>query len=235
MSKEAMGANVASGRRTSFVRLGGVAGLLTALTALTLNFLLVAPAPEFNAPVGEIASYVAEHADGLALSNRLRYVVYLFLVFFGVGLYRLVVGLGQGDDGAWATIGLLGTIWIAAAGTVANSVEAAGIWQAHSAAEQPQLLIAIWGISGALFIAVQLGWGSLMLGFSVAGRLTGMMPLWLVGLGIVSAATCFVGAIGVLSVMRGGWVELPAFASFALFSVWVAATSILMLRKPNRD
>jgi hypothetical protein len=213
----------------SLVRLGGFAGLLFVAFALTLNVVLTPASPDFNAPLEEIAAYVSEHASVLAVANALRYVVYFLLPFYAVGLYRFVRGSTDGTQ-AWATVGLLAAVWILAIGTVANSVETAGLWQADSAAQRPQLLLAVWGISGALFITVQLAWGTLTLACSVAGRRAGVVPVWLLGLGLVTFLSCLAGSVGVLSVMNGGWAQVPAFSSFAAFPLWVAITSVLMIR-----
>jgi hypothetical protein len=90
--------------------------------------------------------------------------------------------------------------------------------------------MAIWSISGTLFITVQLAWGTLALGFSVAGRMARVVPVWLLGLGSITFASCMIGAVGVLSVMNGGWTQIPAYTSFALFPLWAAAMSVLMIR-----
>lgn len=231
MSEVAAAANASSTKSDGFVRLGGIAGLLLVLTALILNFVLVTPSPAFNAPVDEIAEYVTLNAPALATSNTLRYAIYLLLPFFGVALARFVEGPADGQQRAWALVGLFGAIWLPAVGTIGNSVEAAGIWQADIAAQQPQLLMTIWSVGGALFIAAQLAWGTLIMGFSVAGSLTGVIPRWLASLGLVTAATCFVGALGIQSVMNGGWAQVPWFASIPLFAVWVAIVSVLMIRR----
>lgn len=231
MSEFAAATGTSSRRSDGFVRLGGFAGVLLVLTALTLNFVLVTPSPAFDAPVDEIAEYVTLNAPVLAKSNTLRYAVYLLLPFFGVALARFVAGPADGQHRGWALVGLIGVIWVPAVGTIANSVEAAGIWQSETAARQPQLLMTIWSVGGALFIAAQLAWGTLIMGFSVAGSLTGVIPRWLARLGFVAVACCLVGALGIQSVMNGGWAQVPWFASIPLFAVWVAIVSVLMIRK----
>jgi hypothetical protein len=227
------GTTTPSVTHASFVRPAGAAGLLLVVTALLLNFALIpAPSPAFDAPAGEIAAYVDEHAGTLAVSNALRWAVFVLMPFFAVGVYRFVSGADEGPQRSWGLFGLLAAVWIPAVGTVANSIESAGVWKADELAQQPQMLMALWAASSAIFITVQAAWGTLVLAFSVAGRLSGTMPAWLTGLGVVTFVACMVGAVGVISVLNGGWAQIPAFFSYALFTLWVAVTSVLMLRRP---
>jgi hypothetical protein len=216
----------------SFVRLGGLAGLLMVLMALTLNFALTpTPYPAFDAPIDEIAAYVDEHAGVLAVANALRWVVFVLLPFFAVGFYRFASGQDDGPHRSWAMVGVLAAVWIPAVGTVANSIEVAGIWKVDEVAQQPQLLMACWVISSAIFITVQAAWGMLALAFSVAGWLAEVIPGWLAGLGAVTFVTCISGTVGVMSVLDGGWAEAPAFASYGLFPLWLTITSVHMVRR----
>ena len=88
--------------------------------------------------MGGIAAYIASGADMLAVGSGLRYLAFVLLLIFAVGLYTFVGGRGRdgGTQGAWATVGLLGGLWIAAVGTVANSVETVGAWRAETLADQ---------------------------------------------------------------------------------------------------
>lgn len=56
-------------------------------------------------------------------------------------------------------------------------------------------------------------------------------PPWLMGLGLVTAASGLVGAVGIRSVMTGGWAGGPAFAAFVLVALWAGVTSVLKVRK----
>ena len=73
---------------------------------------------------------------------------------------------------------LLGSAAIVAIGTVANSMVAVAIWRADTLAEQLQLLTALSSISNVLFNAALVAWAILIVGFSVAGRGSGVVPAW---------------------------------------------------------
>jgi hypothetical protein len=173
--------------RDPFIRLAGVAGLLTQVLGIVINVLLLAPPPDppggLDTPIREVAAYVIEKGDRLALGHGLRYVAQILLLVFGAGLYCLVNSQRDGRHEGWAIVGLLATVWIPAVGIAAQSAEGVAVWQADTLAQQPQLALALWGISNVLWNATLVPFCALMLGFSLAGRASGVFPLWLVGLG----------------------------------------------------
>lgn len=176
--------------RDPFIRLAGVAGLLTQVLGIVINVLLLAPPPDppggLDTPIREVAAYVIEKGDRLALGHGLRYVAQILLLVFGAGLYCLVNSQRDGRHEGWAIVGLLATVWIPAVGIAAQSAEGVAVWQADTLAQQPQLALALWGISNVLWNATLVPFCALMLGFSLAGRASGVFPLWLVGLGLAA-------------------------------------------------
>jgi hypothetical protein len=221
------------GASASFVRWGGVAGLLATALGLVVNVVLLAPpppAPDLATPIPEVAEYIEQQAGNISAGHALRYPAQILLLFFGVAAYCFV----RGPDGArqrpWALLGLLAAMWVPSVGIVANSVEVVAVWQAATIAEQPQLLTALWGISGALWNSLLAPFATLIIAFSLAGRMTGVLPKWLVAIGLVIFVSGAIGVIGHTSVMTGGWIQVPAVTAFLLIPVWIAITSILMLR-----
>lgn len=222
------------GTHDGFIRLGGIAGLIITVIAAIVNMVLVgADAPGFDSPIEEVASYVALEADRIAAGSALRYAAQFLLILLAVGLFRFVWGPEDGSHRSWAIVGLLGAVWIAATGAVANAAELAGVWQADALAA-PSQLTAVWGMNIATFIALLVPWATFILGFSVAGRASGVLPRWMLGLGLVVAMTGLVGAMGTLSVLVGGFAEPVAITSYSLAGLWVLLCSILMVRKTWR-
>jgi hypothetical protein len=131
-------------------------------------------------------------------------------------------------------VGLLGAVWIAATGSVANAAEVVGVWQADVLAEQSQLVAAVWGLNIATFIALLMPWSTFILGFSAAGRASGVLPPWMLGLGLLIASSGLVGTIGIRSVMAGGFAEPIAITAYSLSGLWVLVSSILMIRRSRR-
>ena len=233
MSEAPAAAGPSPKARDPVVRLAGVAGLLAQVLAVVINVVLLAPPPDppegLDTPVIEVAAYVAEKGDMLALGHGLRYVAQVLLLIFGVGLYRLVKGPHDGAHQGWAMVGLLATVWIPAVGIIAQSIEGVAVWQSETLAEQPQLALALWGISTFLWNATLVPFSAQMLGFSLAGRASGVFPLWLVSLGLAAAASGLVGAFATASTAGEGW-EVPLYVFLALVSPWMIITSIRMIR-----
>jgi hypothetical protein len=234
-AQAAVATDTKGGVQDGFIRLGGIAGLLVTLIGAIVNLFLVgADAPGFDAPLDEVASYVALEADRVAAGSALRYAAQFLLIFLAVGLYRLVRGSEDGPHRSWALVGLLGAVWIAATGSVANAMEVVAVWQADALADQTQLAAAVWGMNIAAFIALLVPWATFILGFSMAGRASGALPAWMFGLGLLITTTGLIGATGSRSVMGGGFAEPVAITAFSLSGLWVLVSSILMLRRSWR-
>ncbi|HEX9855098.1 MAG TPA: hypothetical protein VGC47_07275 [Acidimicrobiia bacterium] len=214
------------------IRIGGIAGLLAGLLALSLNFILLgSETPDPNAPVSEIAAYVQGHTEALMASTTARFGVFFLLVIFGVGLYRLSRGSSEGHHRAWAVMGMAGVVWLVSVGTVSNSIELAGVWQAGSLDTRPEMLMTIWSLASVMFVANAIAWATFVLGFTMAGVVNESLPRLLGGYGIVVAALCLAGGIGVGSVVNEGWFQYPWFLSELLFVLWLFSTAGLMIKR----
>jgi hypothetical protein len=234
MTAQALGTNVPAATHDSFIRMGGIAGLIVTLVGVVVNLFLVgADAPGFDAPLDEVAGFVAIAADRIAAGSALRYAAQFLLIVLAVGLFRFVRGSEDGPQSSWAIMGLLGAVWIAATGAVANAAEVVAVWQAEALADQSQFAAAVWGMNIATFIALLIPWGTFILGFSVAGRVGGVLPAWMMWLGVVIATSGLIGAMGTRSVMVGGVAEPVAITSYSLAGLWVLLSSILMIRRSS--
>ena len=219
--------------RDPFLRIAGVAGLSVPALAIVINVVLLAPPPEppsgLDAPIAEVAAYVAERGDRLALGHALRYAAQVLNLVFAAGLYRLVQGSHDGAHRGWAIVGLLGAVWIPSVGIVAQSFEGVAVWQAGSLAEQPQLALALWGSSTFLWNSILVPFSALMLGFSLAGGASARFPRWLVVLGLAAAASAFAGACITAATAAEGW-SVPVDVFLILVLPWTVSASIVMIR-----
>lgn len=132
-------------------------------------------------------------------------------------------------------VGLLATVWIPAVGITAQSLEGVAVWQSQNLVQQPQLALALWGISTFLWNSTLVPFGALVLGFSLAGRTGGTFPFWLVALGLAASAAGLVGAF-MTATTAGSGGDVPVAVFFTLFSPWVVITSARMiLVRHDRD
>jgi hypothetical protein len=210
-----------------------MAGLLVPILAVVINVVLLAPPPEppsdLNTPIAEVVAYVAAKGDMIALGHGLRYVAQILGLIFAVGLYRLVQGPRDGAHRAWAMVGVLAAFWVPPVGVVAQSIEGVAVWQAQALAEQPQLALALWGISTFVWNSILVPFSVLILGFSLAGRGSGTLPLWLVVLGLVASASGLLGGFVTASTAGEGW-AVPFIAFAVLVQPWMIITGVLMIR-----
>jgi hypothetical protein len=220
-------------RSDPFVRSAGIAGLLVPVLAFVINVVLLAPPPDppggLNVPIADVVAYVNEKGEMLTLGHGLRYLTQVLGIIFAAGLYRFVQGPHDGAHRTWALVGLLSAFWVPALGIVAQSLEGVAVWQARTLAEQPQLAMALWGISSFLWNSILVPFSVLLLGFSLAGRGSGVFPAWLVVLGLAAAAAGMLGAFVTAATAGEGW-AVP-FAMFAvLVQPWMIVTSVSMIR-----
>jgi hypothetical protein len=225
--------------RDNFLRVAGVAGLAVAVLGVVINVVLLAPPPEppggLNAPIQDVAAYVVVKGEMLAWGHGLRFAAQVLLLIFGAGLFRFVQGAGDGGHRGWAMVGLLAAVWIPAVGIVAQSLEGVAVWQSATLAQQPQLAVALWGLSVFLWNSTLVPFSALILGFSLAGRAARVFPGWLVVTGLAAAASGFVGAFVAAASAGQAW-DLPVGIFFALVSPWLIVTSIQMMRRqPDRS
>ena len=220
-------------RSDPFVRLAGVAGLLVPVLGIVINVVLLAPPPDppssLNAPIADVVAYVIEKGEMLTLGHGLRYLTQVLGIIFAAGLYRLVQGPRDGAHRAWALVGLLSAFWVPAVGMVAQSLEGVAVWQARTLAEQPQLAVALWGISNFLWNSILVPFSVLLLGFSLAGRGSGVFPAWLVALGLAAAAAGMLGAFVTAATAGEGW-AVPFVVFAVLLQPWLIVTSVRMIR-----
>jgi len=211
--------------------LGGMAGLLATVFAILINFILISPPPPYNSSLQVITNYLQQESEMIVLGAGLRYLVWPLGLIFAVGLYQFVRGEEDGNHRSWAKVGLLGFVWMCSVGAVANSAEIIAAWRIDTLEAQPQLLTGLWSTSFVLFTSVMVPWATAILSFSIAGRLSGVIPVWIAGLGLIMAIFGLMTGVGIVSVVTGGWAEIPSFVAFILVNIWVLAVSVLMLRK----
>jgi hypothetical protein len=225
-------------REASLVRLGGLAGLLN--IGLYLSFTLVLtrfPGPS-SVPLGELKTYVSDHASVMAVTNGLRYLVLLCIAFFAVGMYTLTSrgATRTGTGNAWGILGLLGAAALMANGMIANTVRAMAFLNSANLSEQPEHFMLLWNLSRILFMVGQLFWGLMLAGFSIAGWQSAAVPRWLVIPGLLFAASGLFSVVFIAWTMTGGRApELLYWPQIFLGLFWLLSASVLMVRKAKKN
>ena len=212
-----------------FLRLAAVAGLLGLVLHVVINFVIISPPPPPSTPIADVAFYIASEADMLEVGNGLRHVTLLLLLVFAIGLFHFVRAPRETGYSYWSVIGILGALWHAAVGTIANAALDVAVWRADTLSEQTELLTLLWSLANILFNSMMVPWAVMIAGFSIAGRLSRAIPFWLVVLGLLTAVSSILAGVGSVSVMNGGWAQSPSFAGSLLVNIWIIAIGVLML------
>jgi hypothetical protein len=213
------------------VRLGGLANLLILALVVVVNFVLTPKRLPANARPEEIASFFSAHADQMGLANGLRNLLFFLLPIFAVGLYTLIARTAETAAKAWATMALVATAAVMAVGTVNNGVETAAFIDLSVFAEHPELRRLLWSLSGVVFAAVRLEWAAINTGFSVGGWLSGALPRWLCIVGLLSAVSSLVSAVGIAPLLAGGWPNYTEALVPPTILIFNLGVSIQMLRR----
>ena len=119
-------------------------------------------------------------------------------------------------------------------GIVANSGVTIALWRLPQLSEQMELATMLWSTTVVLFNTLLVLYGVGVGGFSLAGRASGRMPRWVWILGVTFGAIGIATGAGVGAVVTRAWAAGLVYFAFALLLVWVAATSVLLLRAGRR-
>jgi hypothetical protein len=210
------------------IRLGGVTVIVALGIHIVLNNVLKAFPPQDPTPV-ELRGYLAREAGTWAVVHGFRYVAFACVVLFAAGLFCRILGSGTLGGVGWGIVGLLGTALWVTNGVVTNGIEIVAFLNLDLLSERQELFWLLFRLTRVLFTAEIAGWWITILGFSVAGWRSGVLPGWLVTLGLIAAAAGLLSSVFVVSVIHGGraaWLlDVAALTSL----LWFLCTGIAMV------
>lgn len=154
-------------------------------------------------------------------------VSWLFTTVYAAGLLSVLWGGGSGV-GAWALVGFAGVLMQNATFTC---VEALRFGMASAATHDRGSVAGLWGLSNVLFGFNQVFLAIALLGFTVAGAGTGLIPGWHAWLGYVSAALLFLASSA--SPYNAGGANKGALAGLVGWlgwATWIVVYSVILLR-----
>lgn len=213
---------------SGLIRLGGLAILLGLAIHIVLNMVLKQFPPE-NPSKAELQTYLSEQASTWAIVHGLRYVAFLCITLFASGLFaRTSRGSGLSKN-AWGIVGLLGcAIWLASA-MVTNGIETLAFLDLTRLSGNLAIFWAIFHLTRVLWTAEIAAWSIFILGFSMAGWLSGTLPKWLALLGFLGCTAQMLSAIFVVSILKDGWaaplIEVASMTGLA----WFLCTGLYLL------
>jgi hypothetical protein len=165
--------------------------------------------------------------------QSLLFLVGAALLLWFLGCLRAFLAAAEGGTGRYS-----GMVFGAGVAHVAPSmVSQAGqvaVAQVAGAAASPQLVAAMALMAGALFIVVAVPAAVILGAFAVLAVRIDALPSWLGRLAAVAGVDQF-GLLAGIVVTTGplaptGWYS---FAPYPLYVVWLAATAVVMMRRPR--
>lgn len=185
-------------------------------------------------PAG-LTEYYRTYAGAVAVSAYANLLAAVLLAAFGAGLCAVLRTSETATEG-WGLLGAVGGAAAAIVVVTASAVQLALPVAADLAA--PAVVFGLHLLWESLVVVIGVAAAPFLVGFSVAARRRGLLPAWLVWVGMVGAGAGMVyalpvetlGAPTVVSIARGlvGSLQYPA-----LFA-WLVAVGVILARRGVR-
>jgi hypothetical protein len=212
-------------------RIGAAAGLAAVLLLVAL-FTVFPSLPSPDSSIRAIAAKANANRDGLLLGGYAGALMTGALTLFGASLAaRLRRAEGSAGGGWWlvALAGIAGT----AIGIVGNALEIMFVRAVGHGAGGTSLWIG-YGADHWLGVLVAIPLALFLLGVGLGARATATLPRWLAWLALVLSPLFLLGAGSVTGdEVDGGILGVPLLVGYLGLIVWIVATSITILRRPQ--
>ena len=216
-----------------FIQLAGVSGLVVICIGILINFVFISSPPTFGAPLSEIWSFYEEQETIMRVGNSLRYLAQFIMILFAVGIYLWIKEYNDHTTNPWAMVGILGNVAVLPVGIVSNGIETITLWRIDTLLDNQEFFKMLWDFNSVVFsIGVLIPWGISIVGYSIGGRISGAIPMWLTIIGLIFGAAALISALLVFKVLHYGWVMSLVYAAFMLLLFWQLCVFILMVRRP---
>jgi hypothetical protein len=167
----------------------------------------------------------------LLFNNLLGTLSFFFFLFFLGGLYN-ALRRAEGDTGWLSLLALGGGLVLTAVHSLESVISYALAW--HVAREGNVAVVTALGDIGdlvAYYYAVPLA--VMFVAASLVVYRTRVLPHWIAWVGFFAGAVWLVGAVGVLDPQNGPLTAVGFGGGLLLYWLWIAATSIALLRQPE--
>lgn len=181
--------------------------------------------PASDAGRVEITRYLSGHRVGVEAGLWLFGLAAVALMWWMGSLWRRMVRAERGS----ARLAVVSLAGLAVAGSL--SLAAAAVLAAAEARvdDLGAAVTVVHSMSVLLLAASGFGVATHLLATSVLGARTGTLPSWVVGVGVLSAAS-FLGSAVLTTTVGGGAADAIGALGFALWCVWILAVSAVMWR-----
>jgi len=209
--------------------LGGILFVVLMYTGVILadtTILKEMPEPSRHASGTQLASYAANSRFALLLGGYVGSMGAVCLLFFIASLWR-ILRAAEGPPGVLSGV-VLGAGLLTAGLLLAGGGPGTAALQAAESIDPVEALT----LRHISFGLLQRSWfsGGALLGASALVALrTGALPGWLAWVGVIAASALFAAPVVLAAAPTwDGWVFVQA-----LFLLWIAATSVVLIRRPS--
>jgi hypothetical protein len=208
-------------------RVGGLAGLGFVATVLTVNIIQgVVGQPMAGASKSDMLEFYADNRGVLDLVTGTAPIAWVTLILFAAGVVAALRPHERLSGDTWSLAGFGGVVMQSAIfpGVVATQAAlSSGTLSDDSA-------WALWQVHNGLFTLNTMSLAIVLLSFSIGGSRAGLIRGWQKKVGLVAAATMAAAAVLTPLSLDGSPVGLLGFGGFILWLVFIASTSVRLLR-----
>ena len=219
--------------KRGFIRLGGFLILFGLAVHIVANMALKT-FPEEGFTLVELKRYFLDEKGAWTIIHGLRYVAIVCIIIFSAALFTTTRGTRSSSATGWGLVGLLGTGLMMANLMITNGIEILAFHGFEELSEKEEHFWLLFNLTRILFTSEIIAWSLLILGFTMAGKISAALPKWLVLMGLLSALLCFLSAVFVVSVLANGWASiLIEFASLTGL-LWFICVGLYMLFRKTK-
>lgn len=211
-----------------FPRLAGIAGIGFAALILLPNLLVLLPAgmPSPGSGLDEATAFFGSEPAAMELVTMLLPAVWALATLFGAGAVAAARRSEAERGEAWALVGFAGILFQNLNITTVSAVRLA---LAHTGAEEAAP--ALWALHESLFGLNGTFLALALVGLSMSGRRSGLIPNWLAGIGFAAAALQFTSAVLTPLILEGGnSLGLIGLAGWLIWAAWLVLYGIALIR-----
>jgi hypothetical protein len=199
-----------------FIKFAPATGIVFFILAVLGTIVTNNDSPDFAGPSAEWRTWFTDHADAITWGSVVTMTGLFFLLWF-LGSLTSLLGAAEGGDRRVTSIARAGGVAGTALLIASSAITAVGGLRVDDMKSISDDLAAGYGdLSAALgFIAAPYGFAALLGATAVVSLRTGVLPMWLSWITVITA-------IGLL-------VPLISWAFMLVFALWVLIVSIMLL------
>ncbi|WP_327640419.1 hypothetical protein OHB24_19140 [Kribbella sp. NBC_00482] len=216
----------------AFSRIGGIAAIAFAALIVLANVIMIpAGLPLTGADLGEVTAFFATERLAVGIGSALTPAAWILATLFGAGALAALWRSERDRRDAWSVVGLAG---LALQNVTFGGVVATRLALTSTAPHDRSATAALWALHDAVFTLNGTFLALALLGLSIGGRRSGLIPPWHSALGLLAAALQFSSAtLAYWVIDNGGLLGFLGLLGWLMWVVWIVAYGIVLIRQAS--